>query len=391
MRPTPPRLPARLNALFATAVTVTAVAALPHTALAAPTLTAQQSAALTQHAIAQIASLPAPRPVPSAPVAQPEAHASQVLTGTCVVQIIRKGKKGISLVDLKVPTLKYRFVKKKGGGFKRIIVSVKVRIQRPCASSCVQARKVRGTYRPIFDVKVVKKKVKRRGKIVKVKRRSRVYRFGGCETLPDADLLGTPVSIAILPGSYALLDFDQFQRQAKISGKLRGFIPGKFKLNTDYNIILQKADIKLDPTNIFIDDLCNDLPSAAIRTDPLTTVGLTKNTKNSSTFLRTGTVTAVVDLTVRLALDLRNDDDGCKKQYITTGYTEFPAKFFLRGKLGVKKLAALQLQSSPDIVTVGACLQQGLPNQPCGNELFTIPLPILISTNVTVKIDILDN
>ena len=40
--------------------------------------------------------------------------------------------------------------------------------------------------------------------------------------------------IDILPGSYALLDFDQFQRQAVITGGLNGFIPGKFVLNSDY-------------------------------------------------------------------------------------------------------------------------------------------------------------
>jgi hypothetical protein len=343
--------------------------------------------------MAKIAALPAPRPVAqAASTAAPRAEAAQVQSGRCVVQIITKGKKGAVLKDLKVSTLKYRFVKKKGGGFRRTIVTVKVKVTRPCASgACVQARKVRGTYRPIFDVKKVKVKIKRRGKIITVKKRKRVYRFGSCQDIPDADTLGTPVNIQILPGSYALLNFEQFQRQAKLSGKLRGFIPGKFVLNTDYEIQLQKADIKLDPTNIFIDDLCHDLPSAAIRTNPLTSIALTKNTKNTSKFLRSGNVTAIVDLTIRLALDLRNDDNGCDKQYITTGYSEFPAKFFLRGKLGVKKLAALKLESAEDIVTVGACLQQGLPNQPCGNNIFEIPLPILISTNVIVKIDILDN
>ena len=36
---------------------------------------------------------------------------------------------------------------------------------------------------------------------------------------------------------------------------------------------------------------------------------------------------------IRLPLELRNDDDGCDKPYITTGYTEFNQTFFLKGKL----------------------------------------------------------
>ena len=37
---------------------------------------------------------------------------------------------------------------------------------------------------------------------------------------------------------------------------------------------------------------------------------------------------------IQLPLELRNDDDGCNKPYITTGYSEFTQTFFLKGKVG---------------------------------------------------------
>ena len=42
-------------------------------------------------------------------------------------------------------------------------------------------------------------------------------------------------------GSYANLDFGAFQRQAPITGSLKGFIPGGYKLNQDNQIQLTAA------------------------------------------------------------------------------------------------------------------------------------------------------
>ena len=112
--------------------------------------------------------------------------------------------------------------------------------------------------------------------------------------------------------------------------------------------------------------------------------------ENFSTFLRNGTVTAFTNVRIRMPLELRNGETGCNKNYISTGYSEYDHKFFFAGKLGVKKLAALQLNSSKEIIVVYACLQRGLPSQPCQNDIFVVPLPILISTQVIAKVNILD-
>lgn len=400
--PTPSRRRAVRIALACTAASAF-LAAAPAAGLAAPTVTKQQAEMASLRAMSKFATLPGPSLAQAASAAAnrasneatARANAAQVTSGTCLAQIVAKRGKSYALVTLKLSTYKYKFVKKKGGGFRRTIVKVKVSVKRPCASACVLTRKLRGTYRPVYDIRKVKTKVKRRGKIVTVKKRRRVYRFGDCASLPDADLFGTKVNITILPGSYALLDFDQFQRQAVIQGTLKGFIPGKFKLNSDYKINLVSANLGVAQTNVFIDDECGGAPSATIRTGSPFTVKLLGNTSNakadnSSTFLRNGTVTALTNVRIRMPLELRNGETGCNKPYVSTGYAEYDHEFFFAGKLGVKKLAALQLNSSKEIIVVYACLQRGLPTQPCQNDIFVVPLPILISTQVIVKVDILD-
>ncbi len=404
MRPTPsPRSRPVLRAALICATATALLASAP--ALAAPTVTPQQADMASMRAMAKFATLPGPSLAQAATDAanqasrnesRARANLAQVTSGTCVAQIVAKRGKSYRLVTLKVLTYKYKFVRKKGGGFKRVIVRVRVSVKRPCASgACVQARKLRGTYRPIFDVRLVKTKVVKNGRIVTAKRRLRVYRFGDCASLPDPELFGTKVKIDILPGSYALLDFDQFQRQAVVQGTLGGFIPGKFVLNSDYKINLTTANLSVAQTNVFIDDECGGTPTATVRTGSPFTVKLLGNTSNSkadnfSTFLRNGTVTALTQLRIRMPLELRNGETGCTQRYISTGYAEYDHRFFFSGKLGVKKLAALQLNSSKEIIVVYACLQRGLPTQPCQNDIFIVPLPILISTQVIVKVNILD-
>ena len=404
MRPTSsPRSRPVLRAALICATATALLASAP--ALAAPTITPQQADMASMRAMAKFATLPGPSLAQAATDAvnqasrnesKARANLAQVTSGTCVAQIVAKRGKSYRLVTLKVSTYKYRFVRKKGGGFRRVIVRVRVSVKRPCASgACVQARKLRGTYRPIFDVKLVKTKVVKKGRIVTAKRRKRVYRFGDCASLPDPELFGTKVKIDILPGSYALLDFDQFQRQAVVQGTLGGFIPGKFVLNSDYKINLTQASLSVAQTNVFIDDECGGTPTATVRTGSPFTVKLLGNTSNSkadnfSTFLRNGTVTALTQLRIRMPLELRNGETGCTQRYISTGYAEYDHRFFFSGKLGVKKLAALQLNSSKEIIVVYACLQRGLPTQPCQNDIFIVPLPILISTQVIAKVNILD-
>lgn len=406
MRPTPaPRHRLILRAALTCAAATALLATAPAAGIAAPTVTPQQADMATMRAMSKFATLPGPSLAQAASAAatqasvdqaKAQAQAAQVTSGTCVVQIVAKKGKSFRLIPLKVTTYRYKFVRKKGGGFKRVVVKVRVSVKRACASgACVQARKLRGSYRPIYDVKLVKTKAVKRGRIITVKRRKKVYRFGDCATLPDPDLFGTKVHIDILPGSYALLDFDQFQRQAVIKGSLEGFIAGKFQLNSDYKILLKSANLSVAQTNVFIDDECGGVPSATVRTGAPFTVKLFGDTTNAksenfSTFLRNGTVTAFTNVRIRMPLELRNGETGCNKQYISTGYSEYDHKFFFAGKLGVKKLAALQLNSSKEIIVVYACLQRGLPSQPCQNDIFVVPLPILISTQVIAKVNILD-
>ena len=285
-----------------------------------------------------------------------------------------------------VSTYKYKYKRVKGGKFKRTIVKVKVAKKIACSKQCVQVKKVKKKYVSIYSIKKVKVKIKKRGRIVTAKRRQRVYKFGSCKNLPSAEELGVPVKVSILAGSYALLDFGSFTRQAPINGVLRGFIPGRFKPNTDIQITLTKASINIGTTNVFIDDACNGQVSAGIRTGNPTRVLLDAGKTSTTTLFASGTATAIVNTRVQVPLELRNEDTGCNDPYVTTGYGEFTQTFFFRGKVGPKGLLALQVSSPPDIVNVIACLAPGIPTQPCNG--FQVPVPILISVKTTVNVDL---
>jgi hypothetical protein len=237
----------------------------------------------------------------------------------------------------------------------------------------------------VYVVKRVKVKIKRGNRILTVKRRKRVYKYGRCPA-HGSNNLGVPVKINILDGSYALLDFGAFQRQAPLTGSFKGFIPGKIQLASDNQVNLTGGSIAIGETPVFIDDSCNGQVSAAIRTGDPTLVTLDPTRTSVATLFASGTVTSTAYTKIRLPLDLRNDDDGCNKPYITTGYSEFTQTFFLKGKVGDGGLTALTLTSAPDTLDVVACLAEGQPTQPCNG--FQIPLPILVSTKLRVAIDL---
>jgi hypothetical protein len=300
----------------------------------------------------------------------------------CVAQI-RRGKK---LVPVYERTYAYKFVKVRGTGkFKRVVKQVRRKVKVSCAKQCVVMKKKKKKLRPVYVVKRVKVKIKRSNRILTVKRRKRVYKYGRCPAL-SSSVTGVPVTVHILDGSYALLDFGAFTRQAAISGELRGFIPGKIQLASDNQVNLTKGSLTLSRTPVFIDDDCNGEVTPAIRTGDPTTVGLDPTRSSVATLFASGTVTSVAYTTIHLPLELRNDDTGCNSPYITTGYSTFNQTFFLKGKVGDGGLTSLTLSSAPDVLDVQACLSPGQPTQPCNG--FEVPLPILVSTKLKVSIDL---
>ena len=332
---------------------------------------------------------------------------------TCVAQIA----KGSKYVDVYERYYKYAYKKIKGSKkYRKAIVTAKRKMKVSCTRACVRTKtkkqkkykyktvtrkgkkvKVRTgkprtvTVRvPIY--KTVKKTVtvKKGNRLVKVKKKVRVYAFEKCKAKAGSNEAGTPVKVTMLSGSVANLDFGAFQRQAPISGTLTGFIPGGYKLNQDNQISLTRGNLLLGQTNVFIDDDCHGgQVSAAIRTGNPTNVNLDPTRQSVSTLTAAGTVTATAYTKIQLPLELRNDDDGCDQPYITTGYTEFTQTFFLKGKLqkGLG-LAKLNLTSAPDPLDVQACLSPGSPTSPCNNTALVIPLPIIVSTNLWVSIKV---
>lgn len=321
--------------------------------------------------------------LPSAAVSSPtDSPIASAAAAKCVAQI-RKGNK---LVPVYQKTFVYKYVKEKGTGkFRRVVKRVRRKVKVSCAKQCVVMKKKKGKRRPVYVTKRVKVKIKRGNRILTVKRRKRVYKYGRCPA-SSTNGLGVPVTINILDGSYANLDFGAFQRQAPVQGTFKGFIPGKIHLDSDTQVTLTKGNLTLSPTAIFIDDSCDGQVSSAIKTGQPTTVGLNPTRTSIATLFASGTVTSTAYTTIHLPLDLRNDDSGCNSPYITTGYSTFDQTFFLKGKVGDGGLTSLTLTSAPDIIDVVACLSQGQPTQPCNG--FQIPLPILVSTKLKVSIDL---
>ncbi len=322
----------------------------------------------------------------SAAPAHSSAAASAAPTATASAKctaLITKGKKLVAVYE---KVYKYKFVKVKGSSkFQRKIVHVKQKLKVPCAKQCVKMVKKKKKLKPVYVVLKKKVLVPRHGKLVKVKKRVRTYKFAKCKASNNSTSLGTPVSIQLLDGSKANLDFGAFQREAPVTGSLKGFVPGGIHLGTDFQITLSSGLLGLGQTPIFIDDDCDGQVSASIRTGNPTTVQLDKTKTSTSTVLANGSITATANMLVHLPLDLRNDDAGCDSPYITTGYTDFQQTFFLKGKLDPKlALSKVKLVSAPDLIDVPSCLSPGVSTSPCNG--FVIPIPVQLSTELYVAI-----
>jgi hypothetical protein len=326
--------------------------------------------------IAALAALHAtPSPAASGPVA--------VAAANCNVQIQKSGK----LVNVYKRVYKYKFKRVKGSkSFKRVIVRVKVPLRATCGTNCVLQVKRKGKLQPVYVIKRITVTLKRGSRLVKKKVRRKSYKFGACPEKKSSASLGAPVSVRVLGGSVATLDFGAFQRDASLTGTLKGFVPGGIQLGKDQQVNFSSGTLNIAQTPVFIDDACNGDVSAAIRTGKPTTVGLNATKASTATLTAGGTVTSIVYTRIKLPLELRNDDDGCQKPYISTGYTLIDKTFFLKGKLGAGGLAKIELTSVPDELDVSACLAPGRPTNPCNG--FAIPLPILVSTHLFVAIDL---
>jgi hypothetical protein len=321
--------------------------------------------------------------LPSSALSAPSTSspAASAAAAKCVAQI-RKGNK---LVPVYQKLFVYKYVKVAGGKFRRVVKQVRRKVKVSCAKQCVVMKKKKKKLRPVYVVRRVKVQIRRGNRILTVKRKRRVYKYGRCPA-STSNSLGVPVKINILPGSYANLDFGAFQRQATLSGTFKGFIPGKIQLASDNQVNLTGGSITLDPTAVFIDDACGGQVTSSIRTGNPTTVSLDPTRQSVATLFASGTVTSTAYTIIRLPLELRNDDNGCNQPYITTGYSEFNLTFFLKGKVGDGGLTSLTLTSAPDTLDVVACLSPGQPTAPCNG--FQIPLPILVSTKLKVSIDL---
>jgi hypothetical protein len=371
-----------------------------------------QLAAIAALAFAVVAASVAAAPASITSPGAASAPAARAAADTCPAQILKNGK----LANAYEKYYKYAYKKIKGSKkYRKVVVSAKRKIMVSCARACVRTKtkkvkryKYKTVVRKGKKVKVrtgkprtvkvtvpiyksVKKTVtvKKGNRIVKVKKKVKAYTYEKCKTTGDSSA-GAPVKVTLLDGSYALLDFGAFQRQAPITGTLTGLIPGGYKLNQDNQINLTRGNMTLGRTNVFIDDDCHGgQVSAAIRTGTPTNVNLDPTRQSISTLTAAGGVTATAYTKIQLPLELRNDDDGCDQPYITTGYTEFTQTFFLKGKIGkTTGLAKLTLTSPPDPLDVQACLSPGSPTSPCNNSALVIPLPIIVSTNLLVSIKV---
>src|SRR6476660_1802076 len=159
--------------------------------------------------VAFLAALP--NAAAGSPSESPKASAA---AAKCVAQI----RKGNRLVPVYQKLYVYKYVKVKGTKkYKRVVKQVRRKVKVSCAKQCVVMKKKKKKLRPVYVVKRVKVKIKRGNRILTVKRKKRVYKYGRCPA-SSSNSLGVPVKISILPGSYANLDFGAFQRQAPVSG-----------------------------------------------------------------------------------------------------------------------------------------------------------------------------
>jgi hypothetical protein len=367
-------------AIFKRAVTralITVLALVAASALVAGGATARPPDAVS-HAAAKIRSLSTQTSPADAAATKKKKKKSKL----CVVRKLLNGK----LRPVYTHTYVYKFVKR-GGKRVRVIRRVRVKMRSHCGKACIKT-KVKGLrIITVYKKRTVRVRIVRHGKIVSVKRRQKVPVLVACpKNKNGSTVLGTPVTITLLDGSNATLDFQAFTRTTSLSGTVKGFAPGKINLNSDVNFTFTSARLNVAPTGIFIDDSCDGEVSASIETDPNTYAILDGSKANVGT-LTGNSIVAKENLILRVPLDLRNDDNGCHSPYLTTGYAELKFPVTLGGKLGSQngQLVA-NLSSAEQFVDADACLALGDPTQPCSG--LAIPFPFFIATHVVGRVDL---
>ena len=300
----------------------------------------------------------------------------------CVVKRLVNGK----LRTVYTHTYVYKFVKRNGVRV-RVIRRVRVKMRARCTKACVKT-KVKGLrIVTVFRKRRVRVRIIRHGRIVSVIRKRKVPVLIACpKNKNGATVLGTPVTITLLPGSTATLDFQAFTRTTDLTGSVKGFSPGKINLNSDVNFTFTSARLNVAPTGVFIDDSCNGEVSASIQTDP-NTYALLDDTKSNVGTLTGNSIVASENLVLRVPLDLRNGDTGCNNPYLTTGYAEMRFRVTLGGKLGSQNGSLVaNLTSAEQFIDADACLALGDPTQPCSG--LAIPFPFFIATHVVGRVDL---
>jgi len=318
----------------------------------------------------------------AAPVASP----STATTGSC--PMLKLGKHG-QLVYVRRHTLVYRYTRVRRRGktvFLRRVVALKRVLRTSCARQCVRVVKRGGRYQPVYTRRPTNIRVRRGNVIVIVKRPRATYKTAPCSSLPNAESIGTAVSLTVLPGSALTLDTGAAKPQLPLSGTLRGYVPGAVPSTGDVQITLTRGTLQAARTALFSDTACNGRQSASIRTGSPTTVALDPTQTSTSTLLGSGTVSVVARVVVHLPLELRNNDTGCDAPYITTGYSSFTQTLLLGGKLGPTGLSNVALSSAPQGVLTGGCLSPGVSTQPCNG--FQFPLSFLLSAQLQVAVNL---
>jgi hypothetical protein len=294
---------------------------------------------------------------------------------SCVVHILVNGVQHVA----GQPAWVYRYVRRHGHRV-RVIRHVLQPLYASCnPPRCVLERLVGGHPKAVTVKVRIWVRVPRHGRLVRRRVRTRRFVITTCSAARQS--LGTPVTLTVEPGSAATLNFLAFQRQAPLSGAIHGYIVGGLHLGRPNEIILTDGEMDLAPTPVFIDNACGGQVSAAIETGTPTTIDLDQTQSNTATLNSDLSVNSIANVVVRLPLSLRNGDKGCNQPYLTTGYDQEKATFFLSGKFTP---GGVDMTSPPQDIQFGACLGLGSPTSPCNG--FAIPIDVLVSTKLTLGV-----
>lgn len=235
----------------------------------------------------------------------------------------------------------------------------------------------------VFVYRYTYKKVRVHGHVVRRRIRHKIPRRGPCKRHTAASS-GAPVTITVRDPSAATLDFGAFTRTIPLTGTMKGFIVGGLKLGQENQIQISRGQIDLAPTGIFIDDVCNGQVSDAIRTGASFAEIDPGSTGNTVTMDAAGGLTGLLHMRVQVALQLRNDDNGCGLPYLPTGWTDFTIPFFVKGKLdGLTSTLSI---GETLLDELSACLAVGDSALPCNG--FSIPFPAIFSAKIVGDVDL---